>query len=247
MAKALTFNVGQQFYSWTVIDATVIVGPKRTNSAPARKIKCRCSCGNVRMVGIHALRRGGTKRCGEHKTSVLRKFPELYYAWSSARQRCENPNNPAYPHYGGRGVKMWPEWTDRADGFLRFVEYMGPRPPGTSLDRIDNNGDYAPGNVRWATRKQQTRNRRNSRRQEYMGRTQTLSAWAEELGLSFWRLQSRIERGWTMEEAVTWPDSYGTSPAVRKRITELETLLRQHGVAVPPWTPDADDLEETDP
>lgn len=240
MSKPITFTVGEQINSWVVLDAAVVVGPKRPNSRPSRRVLCQCSCGNVRMVDIHGLRYGRSQHCKSHQTSVFRKAPEVYHAWQSARQRCENPKNPAYLYYGGRGIKMAPEWADRAEGFLRFFAYIGPRPQGMSLDRINNDGNYEPGNVRWATRLQQSRNRRNNRLYAYRGKAQTAIAWAEELGVSYANLAARLKRGWTMEEAVTRPDSQGTSRSVRQRITELETLLRQHGIAVPPWTRERD-------
>jgi hypothetical protein len=86
-------------------------------------------------------------------------------ALRSAHQRCTNPKNERYHRYGGRGICVAPEWTageDMLEGVLRFMEHIGPRPsPVHSLDRIDNDGNYQPGNVRWATAKQQANNRSN--------------------------------------------------------------------------------------
>jgi hypothetical protein len=79
-----------------------------------------------------------------------------YRSWDSARQRCTNPNNPEYHRYGGRGITFYPPWMD----FRVFLAYMGERPPGTWIDRIDPNGNYEPGNVRWATPKEQGKNKR---------------------------------------------------------------------------------------
>lgn len=85
------------------------------------------------------------------------RHPE-YTAWCSAKQRCTNPRNPAWRDYGGRGIRMTPEWVD---SFAAFIAHIGPKPsPEYTLDRIDNDGHYEPGNVRWTTRKEQTRNRR---------------------------------------------------------------------------------------
>ena len=80
-------------------------------------------------------------------------------AWSAAKQRCKNPNHPEYHRYGGRGVRMCAEWLCN---FAAFFAYMGTCKPGLSLDRINNDGDYEPGNVRWATRKEQNENRKKS-------------------------------------------------------------------------------------
>lgn len=95
-----------------------------------------------------------------------RKGHPLYTAWSAMRQRCENPNNPSYARYGGRGIRMCDRW--RAD-FTAFVQDIGLRPGADySIDRIDNNGNYEPGNVRWATRHEQRMN--SSRRLHIIGK-----------------------------------------------------------------------------
>lgn len=80
-----------------------------------------------------------------------------YLSWAAMKQRCLNPNHHAYPDYGGRGIRIAPEWME----FSNFLQSMGNRPRGKTLDRIKVNGDYCPGNCRWATIKQQNRNRRS--------------------------------------------------------------------------------------
>lgn len=122
-----------------------------------------------------------------------------YRSWECARARCRNPNDPSYPQYGGRGIKFSSAW----DKFPDFLADMGHRPRGHSLDRIDVDRDYEPTNCRWATAKQQARNKRNNVVVTYCGQTLTLMELAEATGLPYQRLNERIvRRGWTVERAV---------------------------------------------
>ena len=131
---------------------------------------CRCDCGNVSRVNVTKLLIGATKSCGclkdentgnRHRTHGMRRHP-LYNTWAKMRSRCDNAADPAYPRYGGRGISVTASWQG-PDGFPNFVADVGERPSRShSIDRINNDGDYEPGNVRWATPKQQANNRRNS-------------------------------------------------------------------------------------
>jgi hypothetical protein len=116
--------------------------------------------------------------------------------------RCTNPNQPGWASYGGRGIKVCDRWKD----FQQFLADMGDRPDGCTLDRIDNDSDYCPKNCRWRTRAEQNRNKRNTLVLAYAGRTQPLAAWAEELGLNYAALYSRLYcYGWTAERALSTP------------------------------------------
>jgi hypothetical protein len=116
--------------------------------------------------------------------------------------RCLSPGSNTYRNYGGRGISVCPQWRD----FRGFLADMGERPSrGHSLDRIDNEKGYEPGNCRWATAKQQGRNKRNSRLIEAFGRVQTLSAWAEEIGQLPSFISRRLELGWDVERALSAP------------------------------------------
>ena len=121
------------------------------------------------------------------------------------RLRCNDPNGIDYPDYGGRGIRVHPEWET---SFVAFLAHVGPKPsPDHSIDRYPNNdGHYEPGNVRWATWREQTRNKRNNRMLTAGTETLCISDWAERIGASdSTSILARLERGWSMERAVTTP------------------------------------------
>lgn len=128
-----------------------------------------------------------------------------YKAWGSMRDRCLNPTDKHYPNYGGRGIKICPLWLS---SYPAFLEFMGRRPsPQHSLDRYpDNDGNYEPGNVRWATKKEQALNRRDSRILTFNGRSQNLQLWADEIGIDQSAIWLRIYKyGWSIDRALTSP------------------------------------------
>lgn len=135
----------------------------------------RCACGKEVEVAQSRVRNGYTKSCGclardasskKSTTHGMRNSPE-YSSWQAMKARCLDPGNKDYPRWGGRGITICREWID---SFEAFYAYLGPRPKGTTLDRIDNRRGYEPGNVRWATRTVQQRNRRGSYRWHIKGR-----------------------------------------------------------------------------
>ncbi len=118
------------------------------------------------------------------------------------RTRCLNEKSDQYPEYGGRGIKVALAW----DSFAAFLADMGERPAGTTLDRWpDVNGDYAPGNCRWATMQQQENNKRNNVLLTHGGKTQTVAEWARETGLIYQTIRQRLKHGWSVAEALTLP------------------------------------------
>ena len=124
------------------------------------------------------------------------KSPEKV-SFFSAKYRCTNPNITSYKYYGGRGIEF------RFENFDEFLAHIGPKPePDYDLDRIDNNGHYEPGNVRWVTHRDNCRNRRDTLLFTHEGKTQCLMAWCDELNLNYWQVQQRIYVGQTFIEAI---------------------------------------------
>jgi hypothetical protein len=148
-----------------------------------------------RKIGLAKLKHGHARGSG----SVI------YHKWAGMLQRCLNQKAVMYPLYGGRGIRVCKRWM----AFENFLADMGKPPsPQHTLDRINNNGDYAPENCRWATMKEQTRNRRKTPMVTWRGKTQSVTAWEEELGFPRYFLGSRLHFGWTMDEAVSIPKGH---------------------------------------
>lgn len=149
-----------------------------------------------------------------------------YKVWSGMVARCHNPNDPSFARYGGRGIVVSELW--RRD-FAKFFADVGPRPTeGMTLDRIDNERGYEPGNVRWATAKEQQRNRRNNRLYEFDGQLMTVTAIAELTGVNFNTIKYRLHHGWPESLAFTTP-SGAFAPSHRWGVTSWTSLAQGNG------------------
>jgi len=173
-------------------------------------VSCKCACGNEHTVRARSVIRGLTRSCGcLIRETASRPHPERrthgmsgaseYNIWRTMIARCRNPNHIRYAIYGGRGIKVCERW----QSFENFYADMGPRPsPGHSIERGNNDGDYEPGNCRWADRFDQGRNKSNNRLLTHAGRTQTISEWSREVGIPFSVIRGRLLRGWSVARSL---------------------------------------------
>lgn len=136
-----------------------------------------------------------------------RKYHELQWTWKSMKQRCYSKTNKNFKNYGARGIKVHQTWMRLADFVQAIESEIGRRPsPAHTIDRIDSDGNYEPGNVRWATQAQQLRNQRRNRFIEHDGTRLCVTDWAAKTGIPKCVLRSRIDvLGWSVEKAVTTP------------------------------------------
>lgn len=189
---------------------------------------CHCDCGSIGVVRGNPLRRGASLSCGclaaelagaRNRTHGMRKTT-TYKAWGSMRERCLCEWHKSYPRYGGRGIRICQRWLD---SFESFLEDMGARPPGMSIDRKDNDGDYTPTNCRWATGKQQCRNKSNNTRLTAYGETKTIAEWMEDPRVTVCdrTITDRLKAGWTHGQAVETPP---TPRPLRRRLFAASLL-----------------------
>ena len=176
---------------------------------------CQCDCGRIVSVSSCHLNSGHTKSCGcLHKEQLSQRMKthgmsdnRLHTIWADMRLRCNNPKARGYDNYGGRGINICEEW-DRADGFPLFYEWSMANgyDENLTLDRIDNNKGYSPGNCRWADRKTQANNSRKNHLIDYCGQRKSIAQFSEEHGQDPKLVWGRIfSLGWSIEDALTLP------------------------------------------
>lgn len=178
----------------------------------------KCQCGKEFSETITRVKRGNTTSCGCRivMSARRRKYPTLglvselseYSIWVQMKTRCLNPGSKRYGDYGGRGICIFEDWIN---SFEAFYAYVGPRPSlKHSLDRYPNvNGNYEPGNVRWAIPKEQMRNTRGNHILECNGVSACIAEWADKIGVKPGIIWLRINRGYSVEDAL-YPGRYST-------------------------------------
>jgi len=194
MGKRLDL-IGEKFGRLTVLEFAGIKNGKTT-------WLCECECEKTITVNGGDLSRGHTQSCGclkrekagvriaEQNLTHGQTGSRAYETWISMKSRCLNKNYFYYKNHGGRGIRICERWMK----FENFYADMGERPNGRTLDRINNDGNYEPENCRWATAKEQHRNKRNNRTIKYQGEIKCLAEWAEELNVNYWTLWSRLKQ-----------------------------------------------------
>jgi hypothetical protein len=212
-----TLQVGDRFNRLTIVERV----PRPANSKrQAVYWECRCDCGNTVALYSHLLTSGHTKSCGclyreGSRARALkhgRRHSPEYNSWANMLSRCTNVNNPVFAHYGGRGIAVCDEWRT---SFEEFFADMGPKPtPAHSLERIDVDRNYEPTNCRWATRKEQNENKRNSLFLVFRGERLVIAQVAKQLDIDRTTLTRYMRRN-------GWPELTGEEDS-------LKELIRRH-------------------
>ena len=177
-------------------------GTHTTPNGSIRSVwEVRCDCGAQFAVQGYSLTSGNTASCGCAKTKHGAAETDIYKIWTQIKQRCTNSHAKDYKHYGARGISMCQAWMD---SFPAFLAAVGPRPSKKhTIGRIENDGNYEPGNVEWQTAKVQGNNRRNTRVLRFRGRSLTVSAWSDVVGIPAVTLYDRLRDGWSTERVLT--------------------------------------------
>lgn len=193
---------GKRFGRLVVLNLTRV----HRSGSLTRAWRCQCDCGKTCICSATNLTQATVVSCGCYNREIITRHglsgTKIHRAWVSMRSRCSDPKVPGYKDYGGRGIKVCERWSS----FELFMQDMGIPEPGMQIDRIDNDGNYDPGNCRWADVKQQSENRRSTRVFAHEGQSLTIPAWARKVGISKNVLYKRLmEFDWPIEKALTTP------------------------------------------
>lgn len=204
-------KIGDKFGRWTVTG----VAPRKGHN---KRWSVKCDCGNVGSVFHFSLENGASKSCGCFQREISRsicisrtihgdacrgKMTRLRSIWGDIRKRCTNPRTKSFVNYGGRGIKICDAWAD----YRMFKEWAlahGYRDTLT-IDRINNNGNYEPGNCRWATVGEQSLNKRTTKLLSYKGETKSVQEWAASIGIGYKILWARLKRWGSVEKCLVTP------------------------------------------
>jgi hypothetical protein len=196
---------------------------------------------------VDDLRNGRILSCGCLKIETTKKNStrhgqansDEFKIWTHIEQRCNNPKRRGYHNYGGRGIKICEAWTSklqpRGVAFQNFIKHVGSRPSKNhSIDRFpDKDGNYEPGNVRWATRQEQANNTRRNHMLTFKGESKTISLWAKDLSIPSKVIHGRLSLGWSVDDALGIPPNRGLSKDsityMGEKITWAE-LASLHGI-----------------
>lgn len=207
--------LGQKFGRLTVVERA---GNKVSSSGFSRPYwKCLCECGNEVVAAASNLKRGNVKSCGclqneyQHSHKVVQykhgmSNTRLFRVWWGMHQRCKNPKVAYYKNYGGRGISVCDEWQEfgpfyewaMANGFIESKSGKE-----CSIDRIDSDGNYEPSNCRWVTNREQQKNKKTTKLYCFDGKSQLISEWAKEFGVTESMIRNQIWRGKTPSEVLS--------------------------------------------
>lgn len=201
--------IGKKFNSWTIVEHY------RDYERATTCVDVVCDCGQKRDgLRLYDVRAGRSKSCGcKSKESIRLKvtkhgfyYHKLYPTYKAMVSRCSKEIDKNYHNYGGRGIKVCDRWLEPSGkGFLNFLEDMGERPEGLTLERVDVNSGYSPENCVWASVQEQSLNKRNSRKLEYKGDVRCLSEWCDLFGVDAEAVSYRLNKGWSIEKAFDTP------------------------------------------
>lgn len=196
--KSFKDLTGSQFGNLTVIK---YVGNRR--------YLCKCDCGRQSVTYSYNLTKGIAKSCGCRKLEGLNEYrsskhgksgERIYTIWANMKKRCSNKNNDEYKSYGGRGISVCEEWY-KFENFYRWAIESGYSDDLT-IERIDVNGNYEPGNCKWIPHSEQAKNKRNTIHVKVGGETKTIGEWSKLYGVKYYTIRHRLIKGWDAEMAV---------------------------------------------
>lgn len=205
---------GTQFGQLTVIEEGERIEDRSGNML--RRLLCRCTCGNVKPIRLSLLtsrdpkRRTTTCGCGlaqRNRDASVHNLcrDSVYRLWTSIKGRCYNPRSTMYYLYGGRGIGLFEAWRKDPVAFVDYVrKHLGPKPAGYSIDRYpDKNGDYKPGNIRWASSAQQQANTRYNVVLKLGDREMNMTEWSKETGIPRAAIRYRKNAGWPVAQILS--------------------------------------------